>query len=231
LPRDVGVVLVAAGQGTRLGGDTPKQYRLLGGVPVLLRALRPFTSHPDVRHVVVVLPAADAASPPRFLGELAGESLTLVAGGVERGDSVAAGLAALRPECAVVLVHDGARPFVQREVVDAVIGHARAGEAAVAAVPLSDTLKEAAVGDPTRVARTIPRDRLWRAQTPQGFPRDLLLRAHAAAGRTGAAATDDAMLVEACGGTVRLVPDSPHNLKITTAEDLALAERLVGAHR
>jgi 2-C-methyl-D-erythritol 4-phosphate cytidylyltransferase len=226
LPRDVGVVLVAAGQGTRLGGDTPKQYRLLGGVPVLLRALRPFTAHPEVAQVAVVLPPADAASPPPFLGHLVGEGLTLVAGGAERRDSVAAGLAALRAECSVVLVHDAARPFVDRQVVDTVIRHARGGEGAIAAVPLSDTLKEAAADDPTRVARTIPRERLWRAQTPQGFPRALLTRAFGAPA-AATAATDDAMLVEACGGTVRLVPDSARNLKITTPEDLALAETLV----
>jgi 2-C-methyl-D-erythritol 4-phosphate cytidylyltransferase len=230
LPRDIGVVLVAAGQGARLGGDTPKQYRLLGGVPVLLHALRPFTAHPEVAQVAVVLPPEDAASPPGFLDDLAGEALTLVPGGAERRDSVAAGLAALRPECAIVLVHDAARPFVDRRVVDAVVGHARRGEGAIAAVPLGDTLKEAAADDPTRVGRTIPRDRLWRAQTPQGFPRALLVRAFAAQA-AGAPATDDAMLVEACGGTVRLVPDTARNLKITTPEDLALAEMLVGGRR
>jgi 2-C-methyl-D-erythritol 4-phosphate cytidylyltransferase len=231
LPRDVGVVLVAAGQGTRLGGDTPKQYRPLAGVPVLLHALRPFAAHPDVRQVVVVLPPADAATPPAFLADLAGGSLRVIAGGAERSDSVAAGLGALPDECAIVLVHDAARPFVDRQVIDAVIGHARAGEGAIAAVPVSDTLKQVDRADPTRVARTVPREGLWRAQTPQGFPRNLLLQAHAAR-RTGSlGVTDDAMLVEACGGTVRLVPDSPRNLKITTADDLALAECLAGAPR
>ncbi len=229
LPRDVGVILVAAGQGTRLGGDTLKQYLPLAGVPVVLRALRPFTAHPEVGQVVLVLPAADAARPPGFLVELVGPALVLAAGGEERRDSVAAGLAALGPECTVVLVHDAARPLVDRGVIDAVIRRARAGEGAVAAVPLGDTLKEAEANDPTRVARTVPRDRLWRAQTPQGFPRELLARAYATAGSGGAGATDDAMLVEACGGIVRLVPDSPRNLKITTADDLALAELLAGA--
>jgi 2-C-methyl-D-erythritol 4-phosphate cytidylyltransferase len=222
------VVLVAAGQGTRLGGDTPKQYRSLAGVPLLLHALRPFAAHPEVLQVVIVLPPRDAAVPPPFLRELTGTGLVVVAGGAERTDSVAAGLTALAAACAVVLVHDAARPFVEREVIDAVIRHARAGEGAVAAVPLSDTLKEADASDPTRVARTVPRDRLWRAQTPQGFPRELLVRAHAVARRAAVPATDDAMLVEACGGTVRLVPDSVRNLKVTTAEDLLLAERLAG---
>jgi 2-C-methyl-D-erythritol 4-phosphate cytidylyltransferase len=134
----------------------------------------------------------------------------------------------LAAECTVVLVHDGARPFVERGVIDAVIAHARAGEGAVAAVPVSDTLKEQTPGDPPRVARTVPRDRLWRAQTPQGFPRRLLEEAYARAADPNAA-TDDAALVEACGGAVRLVPDTPRNLKITTREDLAVAEALAAA--
>ncbi len=215
---------MAAGRGTRLGGEIPKQYRPVGGVPIVLRALRPFTSHPDVVQVALVLPSSDAANPPRFLAELRGESLTIVPGGAERSDSVSAGLAALRPECAVVLVHDGARPFVDRSVIDAVIGHARSGEGAIAAVPIADTVKEVAAHDPTRIERTLPRERLWRAQTPQGCPRALLESALARAVREGRRATDDAGLVEACGGTVRLVPDSSRNLKITTAIDLAVAE-------
>jgi len=126
--------VVAAGRGSRLGGGLLKQYRLLGGVPMVLRSLRPFTAHPEVLQVVLVLPPADAAAPPAFLRELIGERLRLVAGGAERADSVAAGLAALDPRCTVVLVHDAARPFVERGVIDAVIGHARAGEGAVAAI-------------------------------------------------------------------------------------------------
>jgi 2-C-methyl-D-erythritol 4-phosphate cytidylyltransferase len=232
LPRDVGAIVVAAGRGTRFGGgDTPKQYQLIGGVPMVLRALRPFTSHPEVAQVVLVVPPADAARPPSFLLDISGSGLTIVAGGDHRGDSVRAGLAALRAECAVVLVHDGARPFVERAVIDAVIGHARRGESAVPAVLLSDTLKEVASDDPTRIARTRPRARLWRAQTPQGFPRTVLEEAHARAARAGHRATDDSALVESMGLPVRLVPDSTHNIKITTPEDLALAELLAGAGR
>jgi 2-C-methyl-D-erythritol 4-phosphate cytidylyltransferase len=223
------VVVVAAGRGTRVGGDLPKQYLPLDGVPILLRAVRPFAGHPDVLHVVVVLAPADAARPPEFLSDLAGQTLTITAGGQERSDSVAEGLRALRPGCEIVLVHDGARPFVDRRVIDAVIDYARAGQGAVAAVPLSDTLKEAMGGDPTVIARTVRRAGLWRAQTPQGFPRRLLEVAYVRAGAGACAATDDASLVEACGGVVRLVPDSPRNMKITTRDDLALAEALAGA--
>jgi 2-C-methyl-D-erythritol 4-phosphate cytidylyltransferase len=227
----VGVVVVAAGRGSRVGGDLPKQYLPIGGVPLLLRAVRPFVTHPEVAQVALVLAPGDAEHPPGFLAPLRGEALTLVAGGRERADSVAAGLRALGASCEIVLVHDGARPFVDRAVIDAVIAHARAGEGAVAALPVSDTIKEALGPDPTVVGRTVPRAGLWRAQTPQGFPRRLLEEAYARAGAGASGSTDDAALVEACGGTVRLVPDSPRNLKVTTRDDLALAEALAGTQR
>ena len=224
----MGVIVVAAGRSTRLGGGAAKQYRPIAGVPLVLRAVRPFAAHPEVAQVALVLPPAHAASPPAFLAPHRGPALTLVAGGAERADSVAAGLAALRAECRIVLVHDGARPFPAREVIDAVIAHARAGEGAIAALPVTDTIKEAAAEEPTRIAATVPRTRLWRAQTPQGFPRALLEQAYARAGHDASAATDEAALVEACGATVRLVPDSVRNLKVTTPDDLAIAERLAG---
>jgi 2-C-methyl-D-erythritol 4-phosphate cytidylyltransferase len=223
-PRDVGAVIVAAGRGARLGGSLPKQYLPIAGVPMLLRSLRPFVSHPEVRQVVLVLPEAEAAAPPAWLAPHLGECLRLVAGGAERGDSVAAGLAALDAACGVVLVHDAARPFVTRDVLDAVIGAARDGVGAVPAVPVADTLK--AEGAPGVVARTVPREGLWRAQTPQGFPRAMLEEAHARARADGVRGTDDAALVERIGGVVRLVPGDPRNLKVTTPDDLALAEVL-----
>jgi len=241
LPRDVGVLVLAAGRGERLGGGIAKQYQPIRGVPMVLRALRPFTSHPDIAHVVLVLPPEDASNPPAFLSALSVPSTssassdpstlsaTIVPGGLHRGDSVRAGLAALRAECVVVLVHDAARPFVDEAVIGAVIRVARGGEGAVPAVPLSDTLKEATPDDPTRIARTRPRAHLWRAQTPQGFPRTVLEEAHARAARCGHRATDDAALVETMGIPVRLVPDSARNLKVTTREDLALAELLAQA--
>jgi tRNA threonylcarbamoyl adenosine modification protein (Sua5/YciO/YrdC/YwlC family) len=220
LPRDVGVDIVAAGQGTRLGG-VPKQFRDIAGEPMLFRTLRPFLDHAEVRTVVVALPAAVLETPPPWLSGLAGPRVRLVAGGAERADSVRAGLAALPRDCTTVLVHDGARPFPSPAVITAVIAGARRGEGAIAALPVTDTLKEAALksdGIP-RVCRTVPRAGLWRAQTPQGFPRALLETAHAA----GGAGTDDAELVERAGGTVTLVADSALNLKVTTAEDLLLA--------
>jgi 2-C-methyl-D-erythritol 4-phosphate cytidylyltransferase len=222
-------VIVAAGRGVRLGGSLPKQYLPIAGVPMLLRAIRPFSSHPDVRQVVVVLLPDVVAAPPAWLAPHVGAGLCLAAGGAERGDSVANGLAALDPECGIVLVHDAARPFVSRDLLDAVIAAARAGEGAVPALPVADTLKQS--DDGGHVARTVPRDGLWRAQTPQGFPRELIARAHARAKADGVVGTDDAFLVERLGGTVRLVAGDPRNMKVTTADDLVLAEVLAGTFR
>jgi 2-C-methyl-D-erythritol 4-phosphate cytidylyltransferase len=228
---------VAAGSGVRFGSETPKQFHLVGGVPIVVRALRPFLSHPDIAHVVLVLPPRDAANPPAFLSALSapsassGQALSLVPGGTHRGDSVRAGLAALNPACVVVLVHDGARPFPDGTIINLVIDHARRGDGACPAIPLGDTLKEIEPNDPTRILRTRPRARLWRAQTPQGFPRKILEEAYSRAARIGHRATDDAALVESMGHTVRLVPDSSRNIKVTTPEDLALAELLAGEKR
>jgi 2-C-methyl-D-erythritol 4-phosphate cytidylyltransferase len=224
----VGVVVAAAGRGDRLAGPVPKQFLPVAGVPLLLRAVRPFLAHPDVALVIVALPADAAAAPPPWLAELLGERLRAVSGGATRMDSVEAGLLVLPAACGFVLVHDGARPFPETSVIDAVLAEARRGAGAIAAVPVTDTLKEAdGPGDsPVRVRRTVSRTALWRAQTPQGFPRALLERAYACARATGASGTDDAALVEQAGGEVVLVPDLVTNLKVTTPDDLRLAEAL-----
>ncbi|OLB15981.1 MAG: 2-C-methyl-D-erythritol 4-phosphate cytidylyltransferase [Gemmatimonadetes bacterium 13_2_20CM_70_9] len=222
---DVGVVVVAAGAGVRAGppADEPKQFRSILGVPMLLRALRPFTSHPDVALVVIAVPPRVAARPPEWLATLVGERLALVAGGASRAQSVRAGLAALPAGAGVVLVHDGARPFVSRETIDAVIAKARAGVGAIAAVPLNDTVKEVVEG--SRITKTVAREHLWRAQTPQGFPRDMIERAYALLAN-GDAASDDATLCERAGLPVEVVPDTAYNFKVTTADDFRIAEAL-----
>lgn len=229
----MGVVVVAAGKSERLGGQVPKQFRSVAGVPLLLRAVRPFLSHPDVLEVIAVLPSAQVLAPPAWLADLLGERLRAVAGGAVRMDSVEAGLRALGAGCTIVLVHDGARPFPEPAVIDHVIAAARHGTGAVAAVPVTDTLKEAeppALGAFGHVIRTVARDRLWRAQTPQGFPRPMLVEAFKAARAAGYSATDDAALVERTGGPVVLVHDVSTNLKVTTPEDLRLAEAIAASH-
>jgi 2-C-methyl-D-erythritol 4-phosphate cytidylyltransferase len=190
---------------------------------MLLRALRPFTSHPDVRHVVVALPAGFETQPPDWLAKLVGERLALVAGGATRAQSVRAGLRALPELVGIVLIHDGARPFVSRDTIDGVLDKARAGVGAVAAIPVSDTVKDV---EQERITRTVARDRLWRAQTPQGFPRAMIEGAYAGLANGDAAPTDDAELCERAGLPVEVVPDSPYNLKVTTADDFRIAEAL-----
>ena len=230
---DVGVVVVAAGAGVRAGPGEPKQFRPILGVPMLLRALRAFIGHPEVRQVVVTLPPGYVDRPPDWLGKLRGERLGFVPGGAQRVDSVRAGLDALPDDATIILIHDAARPFVSRGTIDAVIARARAGVGAVAAVPASDTLKEIGEGThrPTpRVTRTVDRERIWRAQTPQGFPREMLhdayVRLGAAANGGGGPPSDDAEVCERAGFPVELIPDSPYNFKITTADDFRIAEAL-----
>jgi 2-C-methyl-D-erythritol 4-phosphate cytidylyltransferase/2-C-methyl-D-erythritol 2,4-cyclodiphosphate synthase len=209
----------------------PKQYLELAGVPVLARAIAPFLGRPDVTHVVVVLPAADAAAPPTWLASQAGSRLSIVAGGVTRSDSVAAGLVALPAACVVVLVHDGARPFVTTALIDRVAATARTGVAVMPALALTDTIKEVDPADTGRVIRTVERDLLRSVQTPQGFPRAMLEEASRRARADQVSGTDDGSLVERLGGTVRLVPGEEGNLKITTRNDLILAEYLAAQAR
>jgi 2-C-methyl-D-erythritol 4-phosphate cytidylyltransferase len=224
LPPDVGVLLPAAGRGERAGSGEPKQFRAIAGVPMLLRAVRPFAQHARVRQIVIALPAECAPRPPAWLADLIGERLRLVAGGATRAESVARALATLDPQCQLVLVHDAARPFVSTDTIDAVIDAAGSGSGAVAAIPVGDTLKRVS-GLGGVIAETVDRNGLWRAQTPQGFPRAMLEAAYA--GRAGLPdSTDDAQLVERLGHAVRVVPDRATNIKVTTADDFTLAEAL-----
>ena len=221
---EVGVLLPAAGRGERAGSGELKQFRPIGGVPMLLRAIRPFAQHPRVRQIVVALPPDVAACPPAWLKELVAERLCLVAGGASRADSVAAALATLDRACQVVLVHDAARPFVTPETIDAVIQVAQSGVGAVAAIRVSDTLKRV-TGPDARVDETVDRRSLWRAQTPQAFPRSILEEAYAARAALPDP-TDDAELVERLGHPIQIVPDRATNIKVTSSDDFILAEAL-----
>jgi 2-C-methyl-D-erythritol 4-phosphate cytidylyltransferase len=223
---DVGVVIAAGGRGVRFGGGEPKQFRSVAGVPILLRAIRPFARHPRVAQIVVVLPHEHVVAPPEWLGELTSERLVLAEGGATRADSVQAGLRALHAAASIVLVHDAARPFVSMETIDAVIDAVDGDTAVVPGVPVADTLKRVD-GDERRVVETVDRSALWRAHTPQGFPRPALERAFGSvSSEERAACTDEAALVEAIGVPVRMVVDRSGNVKITTEEDLGLAEFL-----
>ncbi len=222
--RDVGVVIVAAGSGTRAGGTEPKQFRWIAGKPMLLHSVQTFLERSDVLGVVCVLPQRYAGDPPPWLFQADLERLVVSVGGRTRTESVFHGLEDLPDEAKIVLIHDAARPFVGQATIDRVISEARAGRAVTAALPVVDTLKE--VADDGRVVGTLPREQLWRAQTPQGFPRDLILRAHLDARRRALAATDDAGLCESLGHEVVVVRGSERAMKVTDEPDFARAEAL-----
>lgn len=218
-----GVVIPAGGRGRRMGGAR-KPFLELDGEPILLRALRPFLEHPCITTVVIALALEDAADPPQWLATLDAR-VVLVEGGDERTDSVRQALVHMPADVEVVLVHDAARPLVSRALVDRTLACAAGGVACIAALPVTDTIKEVEEGG--RIVGTPDRKRLWRAQTPQAFPRPLLVDAHERAAREGLKATDDAALVSHFGATVVVVNGDPRNLKVTTAEDLLLAEALL----
>jgi 2-C-methyl-D-erythritol 4-phosphate cytidylyltransferase len=221
---DVGVIIVAAGSGTRTGSTELKQFRWVAGKPMLLHSVQRFQARADVAMVVCVLPRAFAGDPPPWLFQADLERLLLSVGGRVRQESVANGLEDLPPEVEIVVVHDAARPLVTDATIDAVIRSARAGLGAVAALPVVDTLKE--VDAEGRIVRTVDRQFLWRAQTPQAFPRAVLERAHEAARRERVVATDDAALCERLGVPVVAVPGSERAMKITEESDFVRADAL-----
>ena len=216
-------LIVAAGRGTRFGGSLPKQYLPLGGRTVLRHAVNAFAAHPRIAGVQVVIREED-----RDIFDLAAAgspALPPVPGGAERQDSVRLGLEALAPHApARVLIHDGARPFPDRALIDRVIDALAHAPAAIPALPLGDTIKRVADGV---IRETVDRSQLWRAQTPQGFHFPAILAAHRAA--AGQVLTDDAAVAEAAGIAPVIVAGSENNVKITTAQDLAAAERLLAA--
>jgi 2-C-methyl-D-erythritol 4-phosphate cytidylyltransferase/2-C-methyl-D-erythritol 2,4-cyclodiphosphate synthase len=214
-------VIVAAGRGTRFGGEVPKQYLPLGSATVLRHAVAAFTTHPGIAGVQVVIRDEDRSRYEATVGELG--VLPPVPGGAERQDSVRLGLEALVPHHpAQVLIHDGARPFPDAALIGRVIAALDRAPAAIPALPLGDTIKRVEAG---RVRATVDRAQLWRAQTPQGFHFPAILAAHR--DTAGLVLTDDSAVAEAAGIVPVVVAGSDDNLKVTTAEDLAAAERLL----
>ena len=218
-------LVVAAGQGSRFGAPLPKQYLPLGGANILRHAVAAFVEHPRVANVLVAIRPEDRGLFDSSVSGLA--VMPPITGGATRQDSVRLGLEALvafRPHR--VLIHDGARPFPDHQLVDRVIDALENVVAAIPCLPLRDTIKRAEDGT---IRETIDRSALWRAQTPQGFHFDTILAAHRAA--IGRELTDDAAVAEAAGLTPAIVDGSEDNLKVTTQEDLAAAERLIAARQ
>lgn len=220
-------IIVAAGRGARAGAGGPKQYRLLAGHAVIARTVEAFLNHPDIDAVRVIIHRDDRAEYGAAMGNLLKHRKLLepVTGGAERQDSVRLGLESVegkRPHR--VLIHDAARPFIDEKTITRVVNALDRTDGAIAALPVHDTIKRE--GARKQIAATVPREALWRAQTPQGFRFDKILAAHRAA--EGKALTDDAAVAEAAGLSVALVAGSPDNMKITQAEDFGMAETLLG---
>ena len=235
-------IVAAGGQGTRVGAAVPKQFLDLGGRTMLDRSVSALADCPGIDEIVVALPDDDVASPPPYLVRPDGR-VRVVAGGARRQDSVA-NAAATVGDADIVLIHDAARPFVDRATIERVIAAAASAGAAIAALPSSDTVKLAMAMEPSQagglgtrstavpfapwvaVERTLPRESVYLAQTPQAFTREVFARVLALGGG-GASATDEAALAEQAGCTVLLVAGDPRNIKITTAADLAFARGLL----
>jgi 2-C-methyl-D-erythritol 4-phosphate cytidylyltransferase/2-C-methyl-D-erythritol 2,4-cyclodiphosphate synthase len=227
----VTAIIAAGGRGQRFGGAVPKQFLAVGGCSILERSVALFLAHSAIDEVVVALPAELLADPPSFLRS-SQKPLHLVAGGARRQDSVISAFKAANERSDLIVVHDAARPLATSDLVSRTIAAAAESGAALAALAVSDTLKRSACNPADAgsaellVAETIPRESIFLAQTPQAFRRDVLRDALALAG-TLVEATDEATLVERAGRPVRLVQGEATNIKITTREDLQIAETIV----
>lgn len=218
-------IVVAAGSGSRAGGGTPKQWRQVGGRPVARWSVEAFFAA-GAKALVLVVPPKDLQFAAKIFRDLKG--LAIVPGGAERADSVAAGLNALAGDPPdVVMIHDAARPFLKPAHVQALLADLKDAEGAILALPVADTLKRA---EASGAVSTVSRERLWRAQTPQAFRFKTLVDAYAAwPGEV--APTDEAVVIEAAGGRVRLTPGDPALMKLTFPEDFDMAEALAGCAR
>lgn len=223
---NVTAIVPAAGLGRRAGGDVPKQFLLLRGMPILTRTLLNLTNPGLVNALVLVVPpGAEEWCQQHILAPYPlPPIIQIIPGGAERQESVFRGLQRTTAETQLVVIHDAVRPFVSPDLLRRTIEAAQTFRAAVAAVPAVETVK---VVERELIRETPPRDRLWIAQTPQAFEGELIREAYRRAAADGFRGTDDAMLVERLGVQVKVVLSYPENMKITTAEDVQRAEQLL----
>jgi 2-C-methyl-D-erythritol 4-phosphate cytidylyltransferase len=219
-------IIAAAGAGARMASDRPKQFLLLAGTPIIFHTLKPFEQSDSIKEVIVVLPAEESAGFLSLAGKFGVRKVSrVVPGGTTRAESVKRGLAAIRSATAeIVAVHDGVRPFVTVEEIDRTIVAAQTSGAAILVAPVTDTIKQ--VND-QGVVKTLDRGGLRRALTPQCFRYELLRQAFQQVDTNDPALTDESLLLERLGIQVSVVEGSTKNIKITTAEDLAIAEALL----
>lgn len=222
----VTAIVPAAGGGQRLGGEVPKQFLPLGGIPILARTILVLSNSGAFREIVVVVPKGEKEFCQREIIETYRISgVVLIEGGRERQDSVYNGLKRASADSSLVFIHDGVRPFLSEGLIRTAIEETYIHRATVVAVPVKETIKE--IGKKSLVVRTLDRGRLWVAQTPQTFTHELIQEAYRRAYLDGFWGTDDSSLVERLGVKVKVIPGDYENIKITTQEDLALAEEIL----
>jgi 2-C-methyl-D-erythritol 4-phosphate cytidylyltransferase len=227
---DVSVIMPAAGLSLRMGTDVRKPFIMIGEKPVFFYTLEKFCKLKRVKEIIFVVNKEDLSTViEKWSDELKTYKVTkIIAGGERRQDSVYQGLSRLDSDTKIVLIHDAVRPLVKKDEIEAVIKRTEEKGAAILASPMKLTVKK--VNSSLEIIETVPRNDLWMAQTPQGFKRDLILKAYEKIKDTKAELTDDAEVVEKAGHTVEVVPGSYDNIKITTREDLRLAELLLAKH-
>ena len=225
----VAAVIVAAGKGVRMQEPLRKQYLSLAGLPILARTLLIFDDCDLVDHIYLVIPEDDLDfCRKKIISQVkVNRDIDLVSGGARRQDSVYNGLQKIDPNCSIVVIHDGVRPFVNNDQLIATIKGARKFGACILGVPAYDTLKQVDAGD--NIVDTLQRDTIWLAQTPQTFRCDLIKKAHKKAREEGYRGTDDASLVERLGVPVKIIRGSRGNIKITHKEDLEIAQCLLAS--
>ncbi len=217
------VLIAASGRGQRLGGEIKKQYVTLDGVPILARTLEIFVKHEAVNQIVVIVPGGEVDQARQMIKSFWPlEKISFVEGGKRRQDSIHRGLEALPRKAELVCVHDGVRPFVTAKLFEAVLEMAIRCGGAVPVIPVTDTLKDIAANG--MINRTVCRDRVYHAQTPQIFRYELIMEAYRKAHLLGIEATDDSYLLELLGEAVCTVPGDRANIKITHPQDLLIAE-------
>ena len=226
----VTAVFPAAGQGRRMNVGINKVFLDLLGKPILVHTLQRFSRSKNIHHLVVVVAAEEVSFIRKLLKAVPGlKPYQVVAGGTERQYSIANGLAVVPKESEIILVHDAARPLTSIETIDRVVAGAREVGGAIAAVPEKNTVK--VVDEDGIVRETPPRKTLWEVQTPQGFRREILLEAYRKAEEDGFLGTDDSSLVERLGVPVKVVESDYRNIKVTTPEDMLIAEAFLQKQR
>jgi len=223
----VSAIVVAAGKGKRMGGNSPKQYRPLGNRPILCHTLAAIHSCGMIDRIILVVPEQDYPfCREHILAPIdMGKKVQLAPGGETRQESVYNGLQSIKENNGIVVIHDGVRPFVRSEEIEECIQSAAEFGACILGTPVHNTLKQ--VDASGHIKKTIPRNSVWQAQTPQCFQLSLIKKAHVAAKRDTYTGSDDASLVERLGKQVNIIGGSRYNIKITTGEDLLLARAVI----